>query len=65
MTLVQWNAHQQHMDEHITWPATKDSILKACAGSDVDRSVLEEIKTKLMDGNTSYSKQDFKNIMLN
>jgi hypothetical protein len=64
MTTQQWNQHQQHMDEHISWPATKDAIIKACEGSDVEPNVLEEIKTKLSDGNRTYTEAEVKQILV-
>lgn len=64
MNMQQWDKHQQHVDEHITWPATKQEIVDACQGSDVEAEVLAEIKTKLPEGDKKYSKQEFKNIVV-
>lgn len=64
MNMQMWDKHQGHMDEHIKWPATKQEILEACAGSDVEPSVLKELKAKLMDGGKKYSEQELKNIMV-
>ena len=64
MTMNQWNMHKQHMDEHIMWPATKEEILAACEGTDVEKEVLEEMKTKLSDGNRKYSQEEVKKMLV-
>ncbi|KKS95868.1 MAG: hypothetical protein UV73_C0013G0013 [Candidatus Gottesmanbacteria bacterium GW2011_GWA2_43_14] len=64
MTVQQWNDHKQHMDEHITWPANKEEIVAACKGMDVEKEVLEEVKTKLSDGNRKYTKEEIKSMLV-
>ena len=64
MTLQQWNAHSDHMNEHISWPATKQQIYDACKGEDVEPTILEEIKTKLSDGNKKYTLEEAKRILV-
>ncbi len=64
ITLKQWNDHQEHMDEHIAWPATKEQILEACAGTDVDKKVLADIRQTLPDGDKTYSKEEFKQMLV-
>jgi hypothetical protein len=65
MTQAQWDQHMEHFDEHITWPATKQEILEACAGTDVEPQVLSEIKSKLMDGDRRYTEAEFQNLLVN
>lgn len=65
ITLKQWNDHQEHMDEHIAWPANKKQILAACAGTDVDKAVLAEIERTLPDDDKqTYTKEQFKNMLV-
>lgn len=64
MTLQQWKDHQDHMDKHIMWPATKQQIYEACKGEDVEPSVLQEIKAKLADGEKKYSEEEAKKILV-
>jgi hypothetical protein len=64
MTTQQWEAHRKHMDEHIKWPATKQEIVEACQGSDVEPSVLDEIKTKLKDDGKQYTQQEVKSMLV-
>jgi hypothetical protein len=44
MTTQQWQDHEDHMMEHISWPASKKQIVDACKGEDVEPDVLKEIK---------------------
>lgn len=44
MTQQQWDKHAAHFNEHITWPATKQQIIEACQGQDVDEEVMNELK---------------------
>lgn len=45
MTQAQWDAHDEHFKSHVTkWPATKEEIIAACNGMDVEPAVLEEVK---------------------
>ena len=43
MTQQQWDKHSEHMGSHITWPATKQQIIEACAGEDVEKEVMDEL----------------------
>ena len=47
MTQVQWDKHIGHFNDHITWPASKEEIIKACSGEDVEPEILEELTNKL------------------
>ena len=62
MNIAQWDKHQQHIDEHITWPATKQEIVDACQGMDVEPEVLASIKSTLPDGDKKYTKEEFKSL---
>jgi hypothetical protein len=64
MNMQQWSQHQQHMDEHIKWPATKQQIIDTCQGTDVDTSILDEIKTKLTDDDKQYTEQEVKSMLV-
>lgn len=64
MTQQQWDKHQEHLDNHIVWPATKEEIVAACAGEDVDAEVLDEIKTEMPGGDRKYSKEEFRELMV-
>lgn len=64
MTMQQWDKHQQHMDEHITWPATKQEILEACQGTDVEAGILDEVRAKLSDSGKKYTEAEAKNILV-
>lgn len=64
MTLQQWNDHDDHMGQHINWPATKQQIYDACKGEDVDPSVLEEVNTKLSNGDRKYTLEEAKQILV-
>lgn len=64
MTQQSWDNHKQHLDDHITWPATKTEIMAACNGTDVEPEVLEEIKTTLPDDDTKYTQQEFKQMLV-
>jgi len=50
MTQQQWNAHIDHMRGHITWPASKQQIVGACKGEDVEANVLIDLKANLPNG---------------
>lgn len=50
MTQQQWDKHAEHLRDHITWPASKQQILEACNGEDVEKEVLEDVETNLPDG---------------
>jgi len=63
MTMEQWEAHTGHMANDITWPATKEQVVAACGGSDVDPAVLEDLKNNLPDG-TYNSADDVKTILV-
>jgi hypothetical protein len=63
MTQTQWDKHKEHLDEHISWPATKAQIVAACEGVDVEPSVLSEMKTKLQDGK-QYTQNDVKKMLV-
>ena len=45
MTQHQWDKHNEHMGTHITWPASKQQIIEACAGEDVEKEVMDELQT--------------------
>lgn len=62
--MKQWNDHKQHMDEHITWPATKKEIVAACQGIDVEQEVMSEIKTKLTEDDKKYTKSEVMNLLV-
>lgn len=64
MTMKQWNDHKTHLDEHITWPATKQEIVEACQGSDVEPEVMEDLKTKLSDGDKKYTQEEAKRMLV-
>ncbi len=64
MTTQQWDKHQQHVDDHIKWSASKQEIIDACQGMDVEPEVLEELKTKLSDGGKRYTKEELKSILV-
>jgi hypothetical protein len=64
MTQTQWDKHQEHLDSHISWPATKEEIVAACGGQDVDAEVLEDIKMEMPDGDRKYSKQEMHDLMV-
>ena len=63
MTMTQWNAHIGHLDQHITWPATGSEIIAACNGEDVEPSVLNEMKSKLVPDQT-YTQEQVKNLLV-
>lgn len=50
MTQQQWDSHAGHMNEHVTWPATRKQILEACNGEDVEKEVLLDVAINLPDG---------------
>ncbi|MBI4058013.1 DUF2795 domain-containing protein [Candidatus Microgenomates bacterium] len=50
MTIQQWEKHTEHLKEHIAWPATKEQILEACKGEDVEPEVLKDIEENLPAG---------------
>jgi len=50
MTKAQWDKHTDHLNNHITWPATKEQVVAACNGEDVEPAVLEDVKQNLPDG---------------
>ncbi|HEY4695098.1 MAG TPA: DUF2795 domain-containing protein [Candidatus Nanoarchaeia archaeon] len=56
MTEGQWNEHSDHMEGHITWPATKEAIVAACNGEDVPAEVLDDVKNNLAEG--TYNSSD-------
>ncbi|KKT58399.1 MAG: hypothetical protein UX91_C0003G0057 [Candidatus Amesbacteria bacterium GW2011_GWB1_47_19] len=58
MTQKQWDTHRQHVDDHITWPATKQEIVDACQGMDVEPAVLKDLKTMIPDGPKKYTKSE-------
>ena len=64
MTQQQWDKHQEHLDSHIMWPATKEEIVAACSGEDVDEDVMEEMKMKLPDGNRKYSEKEMHEMLV-
>lgn len=64
MTTQQWDEHKKHIDEHIMWPATKEEIMAACEGLDVEKDILDEIETKLTDGDKKYSKEEVKSMLV-
>ena len=49
MTNDQWDEVAEHMNEHITWPATKQQIIEACNGDDTPQEVQADIKANLAD----------------
>ena len=63
MTQAQWDKHTEHLNSHITWPATKEQIVAACNGEDVEPEVLEDVKANLADG-TYESAEDVKKILV-
>ena len=64
MTQQQWDTHRGHMDDHINWPATKQEIVDACKGQDVEPEVLQELKTMLPDGAKKYTKAELHNLLV-
>jgi hypothetical protein len=44
ITMKQWGEHDDHMINHISWPASKKDIVEACNGEDVEPDVMKEIK---------------------
>ncbi len=64
MTTQQWEDNQEHLDDHIMWPATKEEILAACNGKDMDESLLEEMKEKLPDGNKKLTKEEVQAVLV-
>lgn len=64
MTQQQWDAHRGHMDDHITWPATKQEIVDACKGEDVEPEVLNELKSAIPDGPKKYTKAELHNLLV-
>ena len=62
--MQQWTKHEGHMNDHITWPATKQEIIDACQGSDVDPEVLAEVKSTLPDGDKKYTKEEVKSLLV-
>ena len=64
MTIQQWDEHKKHIDEHITWPASKQEIVEACQGMDAEKEVLDELKTKLTDSGKKYSKEELKDLLV-
>lgn len=64
MTQMQWDKHQEHLDQHIKWPATKKEIVAACDGAHLDEDVLDEIQTTLPDDDTVYTEQQLKEMLV-
>ena len=50
MTQQQWDKHTDHMNDHISWPASKKQILEACNGEDVEKEVILDIAINLPEG---------------
>lgn len=64
MNMQQWNMHETHMKEHIKWPATKEEIIAACKGEDVEADVLNELRTKLTDSGKKYTESELKKLIV-
>lgn len=62
MNLQKWQAHKEHMNNHISWPASKKQIIDACSGDDVEPEVLGELKT--IPDREYTSPEDLKSILL-
>ena len=51
MTEDQWQANKDHLEGHITWPATKEQIIAACNdSSDIPADVKTDVQSNLPDG---------------
>lgn len=44
ITKQQWDKHEEHMNDHITWPASKAQIIEACEGEDVEAEVMKALE---------------------
>ena len=64
MTLQQWNDHINHFRADITWPADKETIVKACDGKDLAPGILDDIKANLTDGKIYQNEEEVKEILV-
>jgi len=64
MTQVQWDKHMTHYKDHIKWPASKEDIVKACSGEDVEPEVLQDIKNNLPEGKIFQNPDEVKNFVV-
>jgi hypothetical protein len=62
MNIKQWQKHEEHMNDHISWPAGKQQVIDACNGEDVEPEVMAEIKA--IPDREYESPEDLKSILL-